>query len=82
MGIDAVGLTGMWEYSDRIALDSRDLISAENPLRHDPEKLAAALIDIGSARVNARTLQRPAGERALITPLSGVNDEAAVRAGD
>jgi uncharacterized cofD-like protein len=82
MGIDAVALTGMWEYANRITLDSRDLISTENPLRHDPEKLAAALIDIGSERLNARTLQRPAGERAFVTPLSGVNEEAAVRAGD
>jgi len=45
--VSAVRNTGMFEYAGRIEVDQRDVVNANSPLRHDPDKLADSLIDIG-----------------------------------
>lgn len=48
-GVSAVSLTGLGEFERRVVIDSRDVVNPEFPLRHDPEKLAAALVDIAQS---------------------------------
>ncbi len=58
--VSAVEFDGLHELAGNIRLDKRDIVNPEFPLRHDPEKLAAALISIGRERLAALTV-RPAG---------------------
>lgn len=54
--VDAVSVAGEEPIGDRVGglkLITRDVVNDANPLRHDPEKLSAALIDI------ARGSERP-----------------------
>ncbi len=44
--IEAVTNENLGELESRIEVVARDLVSDTNPLRHDPEKLTAALLDI------------------------------------
>jgi uncharacterized cofD-like protein len=57
--VSAVRNDGLAEFSDLIALDQRDIVNPEFPLRHDPEKLAAELIAIGQNHVAARSRRVP-----------------------
>jgi hypothetical protein len=50
--------TGMFEYAGQISVDQRDIVNADTPLRHDADKLADALIDVGRQHLSR------AGERA------------------
>lgn len=59
--VSAVRNTGVFEFADQIVVDERDLVSAETPLRHDPDKLADALLSIGRESIGR------SGERVLIT---------------
>lgn len=49
-GVSPVELHGLNGFADEIDIESRDLVNSSFPLRHDPEKLAAALVDIASKR--------------------------------
>jgi len=44
--IQAVTDEGLEDIGGSVEIVARDLVSDSNPLRHDPEKLTAALIDI------------------------------------
>ena len=44
--IEAVTNENLGELDNKIEVVARDLVSDTNPLRHDPEKLTAALLDI------------------------------------
>jgi uncharacterized cofD-like protein len=48
LAIDPVLANGLREF-DGVRVVARDVISDRNPLRHDPEKLAAALLEIARA---------------------------------
>jgi uncharacterized cofD-like protein len=53
--VSAVRNDGLAEFSDSVVLDQRDIVNPEFPLRHDPEKLAEALISIGQNHVAHRS---------------------------
>jgi uncharacterized cofD-like protein len=57
--VSAVEFDGLFEFADRVVLDQRDIVNPDFPLRHDPEKLAAALMAIGREHL-ASLGQRPA----------------------
>ena len=48
-GVAAVRYNGLEEYDGEVIVDQRDVVNPEFPLRHDPEKLATVLLDIGGA---------------------------------
>ena len=48
-GVAAVRYNGLGDYAEQLLVDERDVVNPEFPLRHDPEKLAAVLLDIGIA---------------------------------
>jgi uncharacterized cofD-like protein len=60
--VSAVSNTGLFEYAGNISVDQRDVVNADSPLRHDPDKLAEALIDIGRQHLSL------ASERATTLP--------------
>jgi len=69
--VSAVRNDGLAEFSDTVALDQRDIVNPEFPLRHDPEKLAAALISIGRNHVAERVqgqvdVTRPTNENGTV----------------
>jgi uncharacterized cofD-like protein len=45
--VSAVELNGLHEFEGDVALDQRDIVNPEFPLRHDPQRLSEALIAIG-----------------------------------
>lgn len=49
-GVSAVDFDGLGEMDDTVMVDRRDVVNPEFPLRHDPIKLAAALVDIASSQ--------------------------------
>jgi uncharacterized cofD-like protein len=53
--VSAVRNDGLAEFEDRVVLDQRDIVNPEFPLRHDPEKLASALVSIGQTHVAERS---------------------------
>ena len=57
--VSAVEFDGLYEFEGRVAVDQRDIVNPEFPLRHDPEKLARALMAIGREHL-ADVAQRPA----------------------
>lgn len=57
--VSAVDFTGAWEFADKVIVDSRDIVNPEFPLRHDPDKLSAALMAIGREHVQARQQRTP-----------------------
>ena len=57
--VSAVEFDGLYEFEGRVAVDQRDIVNPEFPLRHDPEKLARALMAIGREHL-AAVAQRPA----------------------
>lgn len=59
--VSAVSNTGVFEFSGQVFVDQRDVVNADTPLRHDPDKLAEALIAIGREHVDG------AGSRATAT---------------
>ena len=74
--VSAVQFTGLAEFDGHIAVERADVVNADQPLRHDPEKLADALIDIGRAHVAGgavraadflRVREDVAGQRVLVT---------------
>lgn len=75
-GVAAVSYNGLGEYEGRVVVDQRDVVNPQFPLRHDPEKLAAVLLDIGGAesgrveKVDHRMARRTAGrqERPQLEP--------------
>lgn len=48
-GVSAVRYNGIGEYEGRLRVEERDVVNPEFPLRHDPDKLAVELIEIGKA---------------------------------
>ena len=56
-GVTAVTLTGLDEFERRVTVDTRDIVNPEFPLRHDPDKLAEALVDIAQTARGA--VERP-----------------------
>lgn len=56
--VSAVEFDGLHEFEGQIAVDQRDIVNPEFPLRHDPEKLAQALMAIGREHLND-VAQRP-----------------------
>jgi hypothetical protein len=48
--IEPVTPTGLELLGESVWIEARDIVSSRNPLRHDPEKLAAALLDIARGR--------------------------------
>lgn len=64
--VSAVRNDGLAEFTNAVALDQRDIVNPEFPLRHDPEKLAEALVSIGLNHVAARA-RRPVVVRAMDT---------------
>ncbi len=68
--------TGLRDIDDRVAVVASDVVSDHNPLRHDPTKLAAALLDIahgefGDPRTLAATGGTPGGRGAALPAASG-----------
>ena len=51
--VSAVEFDGLHDMAGRVVVDRRDIVNPEFPLRHDPEKLAAALISIGRERLSS-----------------------------
>jgi uncharacterized cofD-like protein len=47
-GVAAVRYNGLGSYEGSLTVDQRDVVNPEFPLRHDPERLAAILLDIGA----------------------------------
>lgn len=80
-GVAAVGYNGPGEYEGEVLIDQRDVVNPEFPLRHDPEKLANVLLDIGGAeaerinrtedRMTRRSAGRPAGSRGFAAATVG-----------
>jgi hypothetical protein len=66
-GVAAVRYNGIEEYEGDIIVDQRDVVNPEFPLRHDPEKLATILLDIGGAE--SRRIE--SGEERLVRRNSG-----------
>jgi uncharacterized cofD-like protein len=56
--VSAVEFDGLHEFEGQIAVDQRDIVNPEFPLRHDPEKLAQALMAIGREHLTD-VAQRP-----------------------
>ncbi len=48
-GVSAVRYNGIGDYEGLLRVEERDVVNPEFPLRHDPEKLAVELIEIGKA---------------------------------
>jgi uncharacterized cofD-like protein len=74
--VSAVQFTGLAEFEGHIAVERADVVNAEQPLRHDPDKLADALIEIGRAHLAGGALRAAdfvrvrddvAGQRVLVT---------------
>lgn len=65
-GVSAVRYNGLGDYEGRLFVDQRDVVNPEFPLRHDPEKLAEVLLDIGLATAGRGdgTRDRASQERA------------------
>ena len=72
--VSTVEFDGLDEFEGHIQVQRADVVNADQPLRHDPEKLADALIEIGRAHVAGSTARavdmlrvRPdvTGQRAL-----------------
>lgn len=57
--VSAVEFDGLHEFEGQIAVDARDIVNPDFPLRHDPEKLARALMAIGREHLTD-VAQRPA----------------------
>lgn len=57
--VSAVEFDGLHEFEGQVAVDQRDIVNPEFPLRHDPEKLARALMAIGREHLTTEA-QRPA----------------------
>jgi uncharacterized cofD-like protein len=74
--VSAVQFTGLAEFEGHITVEQADVVNADQPLRHDPDKLADALIAIGRAHMSGGAVHaadfprvRPdvAGQRVLVT---------------
>jgi uncharacterized cofD-like protein len=74
--VSAVQFTGLAEFDGHIAVERADVVNADQPLRHDPDKLADALIEIGRAHIASGALRAAdfvrvrddvAGQRVLVT---------------
>jgi hypothetical protein len=50
LSIDPVLPDALDHIDPRIRVVARDVVSAQNPLRHDPEKLAAVLLELSNGR--------------------------------
>jgi uncharacterized cofD-like protein len=61
-GVAAVRYSGLEEFDDRLLVDQRDVVNPAFPLRHDPEKLAEVLMEIGIA---AASSDSETGDRAV-----------------
>ena len=61
--VDAVTDEDLGSLEQELTIVARDVVNDSNALRHDPEKLAAALIDI--ARRPRTDVRAPVGEREL-----------------
>jgi uncharacterized cofD-like protein len=53
--VSAVSNTGLYEFAGEVTVDQRDVVNADAPLRHDPDKLADALITIGRECIGSAT---------------------------
>jgi hypothetical protein len=49
--VSVVDFTGLDEFESQVAVERRDVVNVDRPLRHDPDKLADVLIDIGRRRI-------------------------------
>lgn len=54
--VEAVVDNDLSEFSDRVVVVSGDVVNDANPLRHDPQKLTAVLVDL-ARRPRARSLR-------------------------
>lgn len=50
-GVESVRLTGLDELVGTFEVVYRDLVDVDKPLRHDPDKLAAAILDYAAERL-------------------------------
>lgn len=66
--VDAVTSESLGRVDKRVQVVSRDVVNDGNPLRHDPDKLASALIEIARAPAALKVVQEPS--RALIEQLA------------
>jgi uncharacterized cofD-like protein len=58
-GVSAVRFNGLDEFESRMAVESRDVVNPDFPLRHDPEKLAGVLVEMARhARAAAQPMRR------------------------
>ncbi|MDP9365198.1 MAG: YvcK family protein [Chloroflexota bacterium] len=62
--IEPVTPTGLERLGPGIRIVSRDLVSDKNPLRHDPDKLATALLELAEAGITAEIQTRLAPPQA------------------
>jgi uncharacterized cofD-like protein len=60
--VDAVLDDGLEKLAREVTIVARDVVNDKNPLRHDPEKLAAVLIEIARRPRSNDLSERPLGE--------------------
>ncbi len=75
-GVAAVRYNGLGDYDGEVVIEERDVVNPEFPLRHDPEKLASVLLDIGGAQVG----RAESGEERLIRRSSSRAADASMTA--
>lgn len=60
-GVSAVEFTGLGAFEGRIEIETRDVVNPDFPLRHDPDKLAAVLVELAGG-FRARRTDSPSAE--------------------
>ena len=71
--IDPVLPVGLERLDPRIRVIARDVVSDQNPLRHDPEKLATALLEIANGPWDED--RRSVAPRGVVAPGNGTTKE-------
>lgn len=60
--VDPVTAEGLERVADRVEVIARDVVNDTNALRHDPDKLAAALLEIARSPVGVKSMADSRGE--------------------
>jgi len=74
LGVMAVSLDGLDQLKGKVDVVLRDLVNPELPVRHDPAKLSAAVLEI--ARQALRTGRRGVAEHELVSASIAANGAA------
>lgn len=78
-GVSAVEFRGLDEFEGRLVVEPRDVVNPDFPLRHDPQKLAAVLVELARRTSSAPQVPRQYQEMPARDPqLNGHAAPAAV----